>query len=50
MTITNAANFEKLICAIDTVDLDAAVVTAASLQGLVAVGGGLRCHDSTPID
>ena len=39
MTTTNDANVEKLICAIDTVDLDAAVVTAASLQGLV---GGIK--------
>ena len=37
--MTTNANAERLLCAIDTVDLDAAVTTAASLQGLV---GGIK--------
>ncbi|MFP6731723.1 MAG: orotidine-5'-phosphate decarboxylase [Alphaproteobacteria bacterium] len=36
---TENANAERLLCAIDTVDLDAAVATAASLKGLV---GGIK--------
>ncbi len=36
---TNDANAERLLCAIDTVDLDNAVATASSLKGLV---GGIK--------
>lgn len=37
--MTNDANAERLLCAIDTVDLKAAVTTTASLKGLV---GGIK--------
>ncbi len=37
--MTTDANAEKLLCAIDTVDLEGAVATAASLKGLV---GGIK--------
>ncbi len=37
--MTTDANAERLLCAIDTVDLEAAVATAASLQDLV---GGIK--------
>ena len=39
MTISNDVNVERLLCAIDTVDLEAAVVIAASLKDLV---GGIK--------
>jgi len=37
--MTNDAHAGRLLCALDTVDLDAAVATAASLRGLV---GGIK--------
>ena len=37
--MTNHGNAERLLCAIDTIDLDTAVTTAASLKGLV---GGIK--------
>ena len=37
--MTDDANAGRLLCAIDTADLDAAVATAASLKGLV---GGIK--------